>query len=88
MDLELFKFEKIRIGWEISFRVIFNDDELSNFNPEKLKHIGDYEINFKDNNICFDFIFDHGELRESETIEERLELIEKDILQTVKSCLK
>jgi len=88
MELKLLKCEKISFGWEISFKVILNNKEMSNCNLAKLKYIGDYEIKFDDNIIYFDFIFDLGELRESETIQQRLELIEKDILQIVQSCLK
>lgn len=88
MKTEMVKFQKINVGWDMGFEVILTDEETSKCNIEPLTHIGDYEIELKNNIISFNCIFDRGELRENETIEERLELIKKDIKHLAKSCLK
>lgn len=87
MDIELLKFEESGIGWEIEFEVKLNDEESSKCNLDQIKYVGDYEIKKESNKILFTCDFDAGELRENETIDERLKLIEKDIISLTDSCL-
>lgn len=81
------KFEEIGYGWNIQFDVNLTPKEVSNCNMEPLEHIGDYSIKFNDNVISFSCLFERGELRKNEKIEERLNLIQNDINSLVNSCL-
>ena len=88
MNVNLKKLEEIYNGWEIIFEVELSDEETSKCDMEPIKGVGDYEIELQDNIIIFECIFNKGELKENESIEERLALIEKDIENLSKSCLK
>lgn len=88
MNVNLKKMEEIYNGWEIIFKVELNDEETSKCDMEPIKSVGDYEIELQGNTITFECIFNKGELKENESIEERLDLIEKDIKNLAKSCLK
>lgn len=81
------KFEEISYGWNIQFDVNLTLQEVSNCNIEHLEHVGDYDIQLNDNVISFNCLFDRGELRKNETIEERLNLIQFDIDNLVTSCI-
>jgi hypothetical protein len=81
------KFQKINVGWDIKFDAVLTEEEISNCNIKSLEHVGDYEIELKNNIMSFSCIFDQNELRENETIDERLELIKKDIENLTKSCI-
>jgi hypothetical protein len=87
MKTEIIKFEKIPSGWDISFKVEFNDNEALNCDLNPLEHIGDYEIKHDANILTFSCAFQKEELYANETIEERLTLIEKDIKNIAGSCL-
>lgn len=87
MKTEMVKFQKINVGWNIGFDVQLTDEETAKCSLEPIKYVGDYEIELKDNIISFNCIFDHNELRNNETIDERLELIKKDVENMAKSCL-
>ncbi|MEN6552007.1 MAG: hypothetical protein ABFC34_03875 [Methanobacterium sp.] len=87
MEIEMAKFEEISYGWNIQFNVNLTPKEVSNCNMEPLEHVGDYSIQLNDNVISFNCLFDRGELRKNETIEERLNLIQIDINNLVNSCL-
>lgn len=87
MEIKLDKFKKVYTGWEIIFKVELNNEETSKCNIERVSGVGDYEINLQGNSLIFECIFDKGELRENETIEERLVLIEKDINNLSQSCI-
>lgn len=87
MDVKMVKFKEINYGWDIQFNAELTPEELNKCDLEPVKHIGDYEIQLKNNIISFKCQFDRGELRENETIEERLELIKIDIDNIAKSCL-
>lgn len=88
MDIEMVKFEEISCGWNIEFDVKLTHEEVSKFNMGPLEHVGDYEIQLKNNIISFKCLFDRGELGENEKIEERLELIKIDIANLAKSSLQ
>lgn len=87
MKINLEKFKKIYTGWEIIFNVELTDEEFVKCNIEPITGVGDYAIELQDKTIIFECIFDKGELKEDETIEERLVLIEKDIKNLAQSCL-
>lgn len=87
MKSNLKEFKEIYSGWKITFKVELNEEEASKCNIDKLSTVGDYEIKFQNNNLIFDCIFDKGELRKNETIEERLILIKKDIENLTQSSL-
>lgn len=86
MDIELSKFDEIKDGWDIAFTVNLTQDELNKCNLKSAKYIGDYDIVLKNRSLLFNCVFDHGELKEKETINERLELIKLDIENITKSC--
>ena len=87
MDIKLENCEKVVTGWNILFKVDFSDDESSRCNLDLIKHIGDYNITKNGNIMFFDFTFDKGELNGDETINERLNLIEKDIESIVNTSI-
>lgn len=87
MDIVMEKFEKIYTGWELIFKVELTDEEFAKCNMEPVNGVGDYAIELQGKNIIFECIFDKGELKKDETIEERLILIEKDIKNLAQSCL-
>jgi len=87
VNIEMVKFEERMTGWEIIFNVKLSTRELSKFNPEPIKYVGDYEIKKQYDTILFNVNFDKGELKENETIDERLELIKIDIENLINSCL-
>ena len=87
MDTELGKIVKNNIGWDIRFIVMLTDEEVNICNMASLEHIGDYDIELKDNTLSFACIFDSGELQENETIEQRLELIKMDVDHIAQSCI-
>lgn len=80
--------EKTGIGWNISFKVDLTTDEYSKCNSKSLEYVGDYEIKKSDNAFLFECDFHSAELKENETIEKRLKLIEKDIKSMINTCLK
>lgn len=88
MDIEMTKFQKTTIGWRIVFKADLTNEESSNCNIGSLSTIGDYDITKENNSFIFGCDFDKGELRESETIEERLNLIMADISKILDSCIK
>lgn len=88
MDIEMTKFEKTAIGWRIVFKANLTIEESSNCNIDSLNTIGDYDISVEDNSFIFGCDFDKGELKKSETIEDRLELIKKDINSILDFCIK
>lgn len=81
------KFEKTTIGWGIVFKVDLTTEESTNCNFDSLSTIGDYDIEKGDNSVTFACEFDKGELKENETVEERLKLIEQDIISILDSCI-
>ena len=87
MDIKMLKFEKTKIGWDIVFNVNLTEEESSKYNIDKIKYVGDYDINKESNLIVFSFSFDEGELEENETIEKRLDIIKKDIMSLNQNCL-
>ena len=87
VNIEMVKFEERMTGWEIIFKVKLSTRELSKFNPEPIKYVGDYEIKKQHETILFNVNFDTGELKENETIDERLVLIQRDIENLVYYCL-
>lgn len=87
MKTNLEKFKKIYTGWEIRFKVELTDKEFEKCNMEPVEGVGDYSIELQGKNIIFECIFDKGELKKDETIEERLNLIKKDIENLAQSCL-
>lgn len=87
MKSTLEKFKKIYTGWDILFNVELTDEEFAKCNMDPVKGVGDYAIELHGKTIIFECIFDKGELKEDETIEERLVLIEKDIKNLAQSCL-
>lgn len=87
MNVKMIKFDEIHYGWKIKFVIELNEEENSKFNMKPIKHVGSYDIKKNNNVISFDFVFDRGELLKNETIEERLELIKKDVKTLVVSCL-
>lgn len=87
MQIEMSQFYKTNIGWNMSFEIKCTEDQFSKCDFKKLELIGDYDFTNKDHEIIVDCVFDKEELRENETIEERIELIKKDIEQIiVSSC--
>lgn len=87
MKTDIVKFEKINIGWDITFNITLTDEENSKCNMDVVEHIGDYEIKLEDNVMSFSCIFTKEDLWENETIDDRLKLIQKDIEQIANSCL-
>lgn len=87
MDTQMVNLEKTTIGWDIVFNVKLTEDESSKCDMEPIKFVGDYEIKRKSDLIIFSCSFDAGELKDNETIEERLKLIKKDIESLAISCL-
>jgi hypothetical protein len=81
------KFEKTTIGWDIVFNVNLTEEESSKCNMDQIKFVGDYDVIKDSNTIVFSCSFDSGELKEDETIEERLNLIKIDIENLASSCL-
>lgn len=88
MEAELVKIQEINIGWEMRFEVKFSNDETAKCNSNSLEYVGDYEIEFKNSIMSFNCVFDRGELRENETIDERIDLIKKDVQNIAKSCVE
>lgn len=86
MDIKVVTFEKVKYGWNIQVDVKLTSDEASNCDISALKYVGDYETQLNDDVIAFKCLFDQGELKENETIEERLELIKIDIEKIAQSC--
>ena len=87
MDIKLENCEKVVTGWNILFKVDLSDDESSRCNLDLIRYIGDYNITKNGNVMFFDFTFDKGELKGDETINERLNLIEKDIENIVNTTI-
>ncbi len=87
METKMVKFQKVNVGWDIEFEVVLTDEEISKCDMKPLQYVGDYEIKLKNNTMSFNCIFDRDELPKNETIEERLELIKKDIENMAKSCI-
>lgn len=88
MNINMVKFEESNVGWNIVFEIRLDDIELLNLDPKSLDYIGDYEIVINKDLITFTFELDKGELKENETIDERLKLIKTDITSIINSCLK
>ena len=87
MDTKMVKFKKTAIGWDIVFNIYLTEEESSKCDMEPIRFVGDYEIKKEPNLMTFSCSFDAGELRENETIEERLNLIKIDIENLASSCL-
>lgn len=88
MNTELVKFKETTIGWEIIFEINLTTEESLKCDLEPIKTVGDYEIKKESDKILFRCDFDSGELRENESIESRLKLIEVDIKSLMSRCLK
>lgn len=87
MQIEMSQFYKTNIGWKMSFEITCTEEQFSSCDFKKLESIGDYDFINKANTIIIDCVFDKEELKENETIEERIELIKNDIVQIiVSSC--
>lgn len=82
------KLEESNIGWEITFEVNLTNEESENCDMGPLKYVGDYEIRRNDNIIIFSCDFNAKELRNNETIDKRLKLINEDIKSMVNTCLE
>jgi len=87
VNIELVTLEKIRIGWKIVFKVNLTAEESSKCNLESIESVGDYQIEKDFDQILFSCDFDAGELKEKETIDQRLDLIKSDIENLTNSCL-
>lgn len=85
MRLEMSKFYKTNIGWNMSFEIRCTEDQFSNCDFKRLELIGDYDFTNKNHQIIVDCVFDKSKLKENETIEERIELIKKDIEEIIAS---
>jgi endonuclease III-like uncharacterized protein len=91
MDTKLVTFAKINIGWNILFEVKLTNEEISNYDfrmlKDIIKDIEYFKIKFKDNKISFNCVVDINELHKDETIEQRLELLKKDVEYIAKSSM-
>ncbi len=79
MQVEMLRLNKTNYGWDISFEIKCTEDQFANCDFKKLERIGDYDFVDKGNELIIDCVFEKSELNENETIEERIELIKKDI---------
>lgn len=87
MNIEMKKLEESNIGWGITFEVNLTNEESENCDMGPLEYVGDYEIRKNDDSIIFSCDFNAKELRNNETIDERLKLIKEDIKSMVNTCL-
>jgi hypothetical protein len=85
MEIEMTKFEEYK-GWEIVFEVELTAEEFETCDIGPLKHLGHYEISKKEDNISIIFNFTEKELKAGEAMDERVELIKKDIDDMVTTC--
>ena len=88
MDIEMKKLEESNIGWKITFEVKLANEESENCDMGPLEYVGDYEIRKNDDIIIFRCDFNAKELRNNETIDGRLKLINEDIKSMVNMCLE
>lgn len=88
MNTELVTLEKTNIGWKIVFKVNLTTEESLKCNLKSIESVGDYQIEKKFDQILFSCDFDAGELREKETVDQRLDLIKTDIENLANSCLE
>lgn len=79
------KFEEYK-GWEIIFELELTAEEFETCDIGPLEHLGHYEISKKEDNISIICNFTQNELEKTESIEERVELIKKDIDTMITTC--
>jgi len=87
VNIELLTLEKTNIGWKIVFKVNLTAEESLKCNLKSIESVGDYQIEREFDQILFSCDFDAGELREKETVDQRLDLIKTDIANLTNSCL-